>query len=144
AIGVSSIVFGESEFSARAPSALAMTLAPLLSFIFATRWFGRPWGLAAGIAHALTPLFFYPGRSAEIESLHNLFAQATMLGCLELLVHGPRRRTGWAFMLSLSFAGMALLKGPSAIPCLAGALIAPCLVRRSLAPLRAPALWGGL
>jgi 4-amino-4-deoxy-L-arabinose transferase-like glycosyltransferase len=149
AIALASLVFGENEFSARSVSALAMTLASLLSFAFATRWFGRPWGLAAGLAHALTPLFFFSptspvGRSAEIEALHNLFAQASMLISIELLIGRPKRGIGWALALAASTAGMALVKGPAGFPCLGGAILAAAFAAKSVRPLRSPWLWTGL
>src|SRR4051812_43920322 len=146
AVAVASLVFGENEFSARAPSAIGMTLGPLLSFVFATRWFGRGWGMVAGLSHALAPVFLYPGRSAEIESLHNLFVQGSVLVMIELLVlrAGGRPAAAWALALAVGVCGMVMLKGPSGLPCLAGAMIAACLVLGSARPLRNPYVWAGL
>jgi 4-amino-4-deoxy-L-arabinose transferase-like glycosyltransferase len=151
AVALTSLVFGESEFSARSVSAFSMTLAALLSFGFATRWFGRPWGLAAGLASVLTPLFFLSptspvGRSAEIEALHNLFVQGSMLVMIHLLVAqaGRRRPAAWALALALAAAGMALVKGPAGLPCLGGAIFGACIAQRSARPLRRGGMWTGL
>ncbi len=148
---IASLVLGENEFSARSVSALAMTLASLLSFWFANRWFGRPWGMMAGLAHVLTPLFWVSpaspvGRSAEIEALHNLFVQALTLIAIELLVTKPKGWAGarWALALALAAAGMALVKGPAGLPCLGGAMLGGCIGLRSARALRNLWLWLGL
>jgi 4-amino-4-deoxy-L-arabinose transferase-like glycosyltransferase len=151
AVALMSLIFGENEFSARSVSALSMTLASLLSFWFATRWFGRPWGLVAGIAHVLTPLFWFSptspvGRSAEIEALHNLFVQASVLVMIEVLVARPRDSSAlrWSFALAIAASGMALVKGPAGVPCLAGAAAGACIAAKSLRPLRSGWTWMGL
>jgi 4-amino-4-deoxy-L-arabinose transferase-like glycosyltransferase len=151
AVALMSLVFGENEFSARSVSALSMTLASLLSFWFATRWFGRPWGLVAGIAHALTPLYWFSptspvGRSAEIEALHNLFAQGAMLVMIELLVSRPGGIAAlrWSLALAFAGAGVALVKGPAGLPCLAGTAAGACIAAWSLRPLRSSWTWVGL
>lgn len=151
AVALASFVFGENEFSARAVSAAAVTLGSLVSFGFATRWFGRPWGLAAGLAYALgLPFLFFcsptspVGRSAEIEGLHNLFVQASMLIGIELTVGRPRGAMRWGGALALSLAGMVLVKGPSGLPCVGGALLGACMARRSVRALLSGPLWGGL
>ena len=64
AIAGSSAVLGETEFAARLPSAVAATLLALAVWGFSTRWLGWPWGLAAGLAHALLPVLWPSARSA--------------------------------------------------------------------------------
>jgi 4-amino-4-deoxy-L-arabinose transferase-like glycosyltransferase len=145
AIAASALLFGQSEYSARAVSALAVTLGGVLAFAFARRWFGGPWGLVAGIAYLLTPLYWYPGRSAEIEALHNIFVQLTLLVMLEVLLNRPTGRAaiGWSLTFAAGLAGMAIVKGPAAIPCLIAAGAAACLMRRRPRVLVSPALtWG--
>jgi 4-amino-4-deoxy-L-arabinose transferase-like glycosyltransferase len=133
AIAAFALLFGENEYSARAVSALAMTLGGVLAFAFARRWFGGAWGLVAGIAFLLTPLYWYPGRSAEIEALHNLFVQLAMLVTLEVVIHRPAARAafGWALALGVGLAGMTIVKGPAGIPCVIAAALAACVVKRS-------------
>lgn len=134
AVAASAAVAGESEWSARAVSALAASLAALASFGFATRWFGAPYGLAAGLVHALTPWFWSPGRSAEIEALNNFATHAAALLVLDLLI-GPRGRV-WsvgfragAAVLAIIAAGLA--KGPAGAPVLGGVILAVVIVKRS-------------
>ncbi len=93
AIAGSSAVLGETEFAARLPSALAATLLTLTVWGFSTRWFGSPWGLAAGLAQALLPVMWPSGRSAEIESLHVLTTGVAGLLVLHIGLC-PRRRAG--------------------------------------------------
>jgi 4-amino-4-deoxy-L-arabinose transferase-like glycosyltransferase len=151
AVALASFVLGKNEFSARAVSALAVTLGALTSFAFGTRWFGRPWGLAAGLAYALTPLFFFSptspvGRSAEIEALHNLFVQASMLVIIELTVARPRgvAAVRWGAALAVCLIGMVLVKGPSGLPCVGGAVLGGCVAQRSVRALWSGWLWAGL
>src|SRR5262249_19703541 len=85
AIAASSALLGRTEFAARAVSALASTLMPLLAFWFTGRWLGRPWGLAAGLAQALSPLFITLGRTAEIDPLNCLATQLAAFALVSLL-----------------------------------------------------------
>ncbi len=148
AIGLFSMALGESEFSARAVSALAMTIGAVLAWLFARRWFGDPWGLVAGIGFSLTPLFWYPGRSAEIEALHALFSLLAMLTATEVLAPLQRPRpaaaAAWSGALALSITAMAIVKGPAGMPCLAGVMAGVCITTRSRRPLFNPYFWAGL
>jgi 4-amino-4-deoxy-L-arabinose transferase-like glycosyltransferase len=141
AVACASWVLGETPAAARSVAALATILGCLLTFAFATRWMGAPWGMMAGIAHALTPLFWYPGRAAEIEAPHHLFVQAACLFTIHLLVMHARRRALAATLLGVSVFGMFLFKGPSAVPCLVGALLASAILTRSWRTLLAPGWW---
>lgn len=146
AIAASTRLFGETEFAARAVSALAMTACALGAWFFAARWFGRPWGLAGGLALALMPLMWRWGRSAEIEALN---AGATAIGIWALLdaLLFAKSRGGSALsggVAALSLAAAAFAKGPASLPCLAGAIVAACVCARSLAPLARPGLWAML
>jgi len=146
AIAVSSAVFGEHEWAARLPSALASAAMALAAMAFAWRWFGPRWGLAAGLAQALTPWFWESGRSAEIEALHNLGA---MLACLGLVDRLAGRRDASPLGPSAAIAaGLALAlatKGPAAAPAIGGALLGAGLVRLRTARADRPRLGlGGL
>ena len=142
AVAGMSLLLGETEFSARAVSALSMTLSALLALWFARRWFGPVWGALAGPAFLLTPLYWYAGRSAEIEALHNLFVLGASLTSIEVMLR--RGSWWWAAMLGTCIAGMAIAKGPAGLPCIAGALAGACLAARSWSPLRSPRLLAGL
>lgn len=141
AIAGASLLLGRTEFAARSVSALATTLCALLSWGAASRWWGRRAGLCAGLGYALTPLFWMPGRSAEIEALHNVTFLLSALALLRVLQPGPTRFTG--VLLALATGSMALVKGPSGIPALVGLLSASLLVQRSWRPLLRPGLWLG-
>jgi len=149
AMATASALLGRTEFAVRSVSALAIVVGSALSWWFARRWFGasehgRGCALAAGLLFALTPLFWYPGRSAEIESLHNTCALASLLFSLDLLLAKHRCGAGRWWMaagLALSLVCTALVKGPAAAPCLLGVLCAAVLVTRRLKTLASPKLW---
>jgi len=126
-VALSSSVLGPTEFAARAVSALAMTLGALASWWFARRWFGPPWALAAGLAHALTPLFWQTGRAAEIEALHNLFIQLAALASIDLFVRRPESRATRRLLAAgaaLAVLAAAWTKGPVGAPVLLAAALA--------------------
>lgn len=125
AVALSSLVLGETEFAARAVSALATTAGAMLTLLYAARWFGSAWGLRAGAAYLLLPLFWAPGRSAEIEALHNTFTLATVLLVIDALLH----RASWRTLIAagLALAGMILTKGPAGLPCV-GAAVGACVL----------------
>lgn len=144
AVAASAMVFGETEWSARLVSAMAAAAAALVSFRFATRWFGSPFGLAAGLAHALMPWSWSPARAAEIEALHNLAVHAGALLILEFLL-GPRARNpiakvGGPALAAAAIIAAGLTKGPAGAPVLAGVIGAVIIVRRSWRVLLNPAL----
>ena len=146
AVAASSSIFGQSEFAARAVSAASATLAALLAWVMAWRWFGWRSGIWGGLAQALTPWFWPPGRSAEIESLNNVLTMAGVLLLIDALVVRPRRWRGVAIGVAagVAFAGAGLAKGPASLPCLVAVVAAACVVGRSVGPIRSPALWSAL
>lgn len=148
AIAVSTMVLGETELAARAPSALACTAMALIACFVSMRWFGGPWGLIAGLAQALMPRFWSSGRSADIEALHCLAAQVLALVLVHALVvrprAGSRERIALSAVTGLSLAAMVLLKAHAGLPVLAGVVAAACIVRGSAAPIFSTVLWGGV
>jgi 4-amino-4-deoxy-L-arabinose transferase-like glycosyltransferase len=124
AIAGMSSVLGESEFAARSVSALASTLMALVAWVFATRWVGSPWGLAAGLMQACTPLFVEPGRSAEIEAFNNLCTQLACFSMLDLALRPRQGGAGRAIVCGLALAAGVLVKGPALAPAFAGAVCA--------------------
>ena len=134
AIAASSALFGETEFAARLPSALGAILLGLAVWHFATRWFGSPWGLAAGLSQVLLPVTWPSARSAEIESLHMLTTGLSCLLLIDWFARMPRTRQGhWAraSVLCVSLLAMLLTKGPSGVPFLGGTLVGSLLVFRA-------------
>lgn len=149
AVALSSAILGRTEFAARAVSAASASVTAFLAFAFARRWFGARWAIAAGLASALTPVFWPAGRSAEIEALHNAASMAAMLLILDLLVvarpgEHAGRRGARVVLLAGSIVAAGLAKGPASAPCLAGAVASACVVTRSLRPLARGGLWCAL
>jgi len=147
AVAVSGALFGPGEWSARAVSALAATLASVVVFLYGRRWLGSPWGLVAGLAHALTPWFWGAGRSAEIESLHQLGVVVTGLALTDLLVERreflDRRSIEGTFVLAAGLMVMVGSKGPAAAPVVIGVAGAAWLVLRSFRRLVGPGVLVG-
>lgn len=161
AIGASARLLGESVFSARAVSALCATVMPLIALLYARRWFGPRFALAAGLAQALTPLFWSPGRSAEIEMLMLFGTQLGALGLVDLCItsrgthtkdhaapapsiHEQSVRFLSAACVVLGVSIAALAKGPAAAPVLGGVLIACPIVSRSFRSLMRRHVWTAL
>ncbi|MCL4742922.1 MAG: glycosyltransferase family 39 protein [Phycisphaerales bacterium] len=144
ATAASAAALGETEFSARLPSALAMLGMTLAAWWFARRWFGPRRAVAAGLAHLLMPWLWASARSAEIESLNLLGAQVGALAAVDLARRPASRAVVVVMLGALGIALMGVMKGPAGVPSLVGALLAPCVVARSLRPLTCPRLWAML
>lgn len=141
AIGAAGAILGYSEWTARLPSALGASLGVLITLGFATRWFGRRAGLAAALAQALTPVMWAGagwGRSAEIEMLCVLGAQAAALGVMHALVFIPaceRRTPGACLRVDRAAALVAIVLGTFLTVIMKGAAAAPVLAAAGLAGL---------
>lgn len=145
AIAGMSLLLGRNEWGARAVSALAATLSCVLVCFFARRWWGHRAGAPAGLMQALTPLFWYPGRSAEIESLHNALALASLLVLPDLLLsQAPRRAWGRGLLFGILMLATLGVKGPAALVCVAAAIAAAMIVRRSVRLLACVPVWLGV
>lgn len=150
AIAVSSSIFGQTEFAARAVSALASTIMALLALWFTNRWLGPPWGLAGGLAQAFTPMIITIGRTAEIDPLNCLGTQVAAFALLSLLAlpsRGPRvsslvPHAPLLLALGIILAGVA--KGPASVPVVIGIVAGACILFRSLSPLRNRGMWLGV
>jgi len=143
AVAGMSALFGPTEWSARAVSALAATLSALAAFAYARRWLGPPWGLVAGLAHVLTPWFWGSARSAEIESLHQLGASLAAFAAVDLMVGRRTLSLARAVSSSVLVAGLIIMlfsKGPVGLPIVGAAMAGVCIARRSLRPLARPDL----
>lgn len=139
AIALSTYIFGAGEFASRLVSAVAVAIGALVSLAFVNRWFGKPFGLVAGLAFVLAPAFWwYPpiARSAEIEALHNTFVAIGALCILQTFMplrFGETR--SWLRTLLLACAttlgvtGAFFTKGPAGVPVFAGACLAGYLLR---------------
>lgn len=145
AVAASSSLFGQTEFAARAVSAASLTATALIAFLFASTFFGRAWGLPAGLAQALMPWMWQQGRSAEIEALNLLGTQIAAFSLLAILLTHSAPHTRAARILPLTAAAgiviAALAKGPASLPCLLGLLAGVCIATRSARALADIRLW---
>jgi 4-amino-4-deoxy-L-arabinose transferase-like glycosyltransferase len=146
AIAGSTWLLGQNEFAARAVSAFAATISSIVALVFARRWFGAMGGLFGGLAQALMPVLWFPARTADIESLHNLGIQLAGLATVSLVVErAGARRAGWgmALVVSLGLAIAGLTKGPAGATTIASSVIAAFFVMRSRGGFWNPRLFAG-
>lgn len=144
AIAASSALLGRTEFAARAVSAAAATVAALVAFVFARRWFGTRAALPAGLAQAIMPVWLIFARTCEIESLHTLACQSAVFLSLDLLLRPAGSRALRALLLTLSLTAAALSKGPAGLPAMAGVLLSCAIAARSWRTLLSAPLWTAL
>jgi hypothetical protein len=144
AIGASAAALGESAFSARAVSAAAATTSALVAMAFGARWFGRRWGVYAGLVQALTPLFWQPGRTADIEALHNLGVQVAALAMVDALVRresaGLGRQVRLGLLAACGIVLAVLTKGPAGAPAALGVVVGTLVVMHAWRALARPAV----
>lgn len=139
AIAISTHLFGAGEFASRLVSAVAVAIGALASLAFVNRWFGKPFGLVAGLAFVLAPAFWwYPpiARSAEIEALHNTFVVIGALCLVQTFLPVSFGETrSWLRTLlilcatTLGVTGAFFTKGPAGVPVFVGACLAGYLLR---------------
>ena len=144
AVALSSMVFGHTEFAARAVSATAMTLMALLALVFARRWFGPRYAAAAGIACALTPWFWQFGRAAEIEALNCMFIQLGVFLVADRLVFSRKSIPFDAvatLVAGLALGAALLTKGPVGVAIGAAVVAGACVATRSPRPFARPLVW---
>lgn len=153
AIAASAKLLGETEFSARAVSATAMTVSALAVFLVTRRWFGSAGGLAAGLGQALTPLWWSVGRSAEIEALNNALTQAACLLVADSIVRWrggsrravrPKETLATILGVTICAGGALLVKGPACAGAIGATLLAGLVVMRSARAVFRPAVIVGL
>lgn len=130
----------DPDFTPRLVSAFAFLLLCLSSFFFARKWFGPRAALPAGLAAALTPLFWAPARSAEIESIHNLLTALGAWITLHLLITTNKRPLLWSFALSLTALLMLLTKGPAGFPIFLALILSAALLTRTPKPIFKPTI----
>lgn len=135
---------GDHVLGPRLVSAGAFLLMALGAWWFARRWFGPLAGLSAGLATVLTPVFWYPARSAELESLNNLFAALAAWTLIELATRRACRPNLAAAALAAFVAAGALVKGPAALPAAGGMFLGVAWAARSWRPLGSWRVWLGV
>src|SRR5690606_17474117 len=135
---------GDPVLGPRLVSAAAFLLLALGAWWFGRRWFGPLAGLGAGLATVLTPMLWNPARSAELESLNNLFVALSAWTAFEL-VHRCACRPALATVALGAFAAAQMLvKGPAGLPALGGVLLGAAWAARSARPLATWRAWLGV
>ena len=111
-VALSLAAFGNSEASARIPSAVAAVVLSLLVFLFCRRIYGQRCALLAVIVIATTPLFVAYARTVIFDMMLALFVCAAIFaGYLAELREGAARHN-W-YLAGAGCAGVAtLVKGP--------------------------------
>jgi 4-amino-4-deoxy-L-arabinose transferase-like glycosyltransferase len=134
---------GDHVLGPRLASAFGFLLLALGSWWFGRRWFGDLGGLAAGLGTVLTPMLWNPARSAELESLNNLFAALAAWTAVVLVLRRACRPNLAMLALGGFVAAQMLVKGPAGLPALVGVLIGAAWAARSLRVLGAWRVWVG-
>lgn len=107
---LSGMVFGEGEFAARFPSAIAGLLSLFAVWIFGRLWLGGLAGFLASLVLAGSPLFVAAIRFANPDSM----LTALVTWCVVFLYMGMRSERGvWWFYAASTCSALAMLgKGP--------------------------------
>ena len=115
-------VFGENDFTARLPTAIAAALIAVLLLEWGTRIRNEGAGWWAAIVFTLALQTFVHGKAAVADMWLVLFFTLAHRSGWELLFQNPKRRSSWwIFYVSLAFGFLA--KGPIAwTPLLTAAL----------------------
>ena len=120
AVALSYALFGVSELSARAPSALFALATILLVFMFARSRLGETGAWLAGLTLALSPLFIVFGRIVIFDMMLTFCMTVAVLAAFEALESDSRRALPGALFFAAAGLG-TICKGPVA-------LIVPLLV----------------
>jgi 4-amino-4-deoxy-L-arabinose transferase-like glycosyltransferase len=108
-IALATAALGESEFSLRLPSAIAV-LGTILLVVFAgRRIFGTEWALLSGMILGCSPLVTALGKVAVTDGVLLFFETLCGLAVLRIMIGGGRR---WVGLFWLAFACGVMQKGP--------------------------------
>ena len=133
-----------NEWVWRLPSLISAAALAAFLCAMSDRWFGRPAGLAAGVAFLALLALWAESRSAQIDAM-NTAASAVCACAIIEIGFGPRKSTWpWGVLCALSFGAALLLKGPAGMPIIVGAMVGAAALNRTWRPLNRPAAWLGL
>lgn len=136
---ISFSAFGENEFGARFPVALAGMFVVLLTYALGRRMFGERGGILAAALLATTPLFFVLSQALVMDMLLTACTTSALASVYALRTSAAKRT--WASIVALWIALGFLTKGPIA-GVLVGLVAAPfLLLERDWESLRALVGW---
>ena len=108
------IIFGDNEFAARVPGALAASLVVFLTWGIGRKLFSPLSGFLAAIVVGTGGLFVVMSRLMLTDLSHTLFISAGMY-CLWRAFHDEPRRLRWLLALTITSALSMLTKGPQGL-----------------------------
>jgi 4-amino-4-deoxy-L-arabinose transferase-like glycosyltransferase len=108
------VVFGDNEFAARVPGALAASLVVFLTWYIGRRLFSPLTGFLAAMVLATGGLFVVMSRLMLTDLSHTLFISAGIY-CLWRAFHDEERRGRWLLGLTVASALSMLTKGPQGL-----------------------------
>ena len=127
-MGAAYAAFGAGPFAARFFSAVAGTLACLLTYLLGRSMFGKRVGLLAGWMLALSPMLIVESKLATVDALLLLCLTGSLYCAWRLIVRKGGWQTALAFWIAVS-AGI-LTKGPVAVGAISACLLSFGLWRR--------------
>jgi 4-amino-4-deoxy-L-arabinose transferase-like glycosyltransferase len=107
-------VFGENEFAARLPSAVASALTALVVFGFGSRLYGRRIGLHAALVFTLSLHVIWLSKASVADMCMVLFVALASWAGWELCAGASPHRARWWWTFYLALALGFLAKGPVA------------------------------
>lgn len=136
-------LFGENEFAARLPAAMAGFGTLVMAFLLARAWFGRSAAFATALTLAGSVEFFALSRTLTPDMLMTFWITASMAAFAVATSDPARRRWIWLFFIGMGLG--FLTKGPMALAVpLSGAICWQIHQRRAGFPTRIPWALGGL
>jgi 4-amino-4-deoxy-L-arabinose transferase-like glycosyltransferase len=108
------VVFGDNEFAARVPGALAASLVVFLTWYIGRRLFTPLTGFLAAVVLATGGLFVVMSRLMLTDLSHTLFISAGMF-CLWRAFHDEDKPGRWLVALTITSALSMLTKGPQGL-----------------------------
>ncbi len=131
-------VFGFAEWAARLPAALSAIGLSVLMAGLARRYYGATTAVLVGCVQATGVYMYMHGRLGEVDMTFTLFIAAALVVLAWHWGRGEIKLPLRAAVLFHAAAGLAVMtKGPLALVLIGGTVLAFCLARWSLRPLKA-------
>jgi 4-amino-4-deoxy-L-arabinose transferase-like glycosyltransferase len=111
---LSQVIFGDNEFGARVPGALAASLVVFLTWYIGRRLLNPLAGFLSAVVLASGGLFIVMSRLMLTDLSHTFFISAGMY-CLWRAFHDEEKRFRWLVALTVTSALSMLTKGPQGV-----------------------------